>query len=122
MRWRLRCLAALLVIGLAGAGAWTVTHSFVSAQPEERVVVREAPPSCAESVVELGLQGQEVHCVEPPAPTAEEPKSHGPYRLISPGYVGSLSHQYVGPAQPPPAAAHVGALGRCGTIAKGANL
>jgi len=96
--WR---LAIPLAIGLAGAGVWIANSLFVSAQPQERVVVRPAPPSCAESVVELDLQGQEVHCVEPPAPTTEEPRSHGPYRLIPPGYVGTLSYQYVGPAQAP---------------------
>ena len=96
-----RRLAIPLAMTLAGAGAWIATSLFVSAQSGERVVVREAPPSCAQSAVELGLQGQEVHCVEPPAPTTEEPKSHGPYRLIPPGYVGTLSYQYVAAAQPP---------------------
>jgi hypothetical protein len=96
-----RRLAVPLAMGLAGAALCVATSPFASAQSGERVVVREAPPSCAQSVVELGLQGQEVHCVEPPAPTTEEPKSHGPYRLIPPGFVGTLSYEYVGPAQPP---------------------
>lgn len=49
-------------------------------------------PSCAESIAQLGLEGQEVHCVEPPSPNYDLPAQHGPYRLIPAGYVGDLSY------------------------------
>jgi hypothetical protein len=99
-----RFLLVLLAIGVATGVVWSAKPLPVRGQPQQRVISREASPSCQESIAELGLEGEEVHCVEPLPPTSEEPQMHGPYRLVPPGYVGALSYEYTGPAEIPPGA------------------
>jgi hypothetical protein len=64
-----------------------------AAQAGERVEFRKAPPSCAQAIKELHLEGQPVNCEEPPPPTYDPPQMHGPYRLIAPTYVGPLAYR-----------------------------
>ena len=64
-----------------------------AAHGTERVEFREAPPSCAQSIKELHLEGQPVSCEEPRPPTYDPPEMHGPYRLIEPTYVGPLTYR-----------------------------
>jgi hypothetical protein len=84
-------IALLLALGAVGGVLWGpgLLHG---AQGGERAVAVKPPPSCAESIAELGLEGQEVHCVEPPSPNYDPPAQHGPFRLIPPGYVGDLTY------------------------------
>ncbi len=87
---------ALAVAILAGVAAAIVGLSLATTQNSERVVYREAPPNCATSIALLGLEGQEVHCTEPPAPeggaqagVSLEPVMYGPFRLIPPRLRGA---------------------------------
>lgn len=64
-------------------------------------MVIKPPPSCAESIAALGLEGQEVHCVEPLPANYDPPTLHGPYRLVPPGYVGVLTYERTAPADIP---------------------
>jgi hypothetical protein len=74
-----------------GHVAWSPAR--VSSQMVERVEFREQPPSCEESIELLGLEGQPVHCIEPPAPTYDPPQLHGNYRLFPESYVGPLTYE-----------------------------
>lgn len=99
---RLAQIAALaLVLALAAGAAWGIRSALVSAQPAQRVVTREPPPTCREVIAALGLEGQEVHCQEPPPPSHDAPVMHGGYRLIPSGYVGTLTYDSTMPADPP---------------------
>lgn len=97
----LLAVALFLAVATAGGLLWGLNPFQGSAQPEERVVVIKPPPSCAESIAELGLQGQEVHCVEPLPPNYDPSAMHGPYRLVPPGYVGALTYESTVPADIP---------------------
>lgn len=91
-------LPVAMVAAIAGVG-WSLHWILVSDASNERVVLREAPPSCDDAVAELGLQEQDVNCTEPAPASPEVPRNHGPYRLVPAGYVGPLSYDYIGPPQ-----------------------
>jgi hypothetical protein len=91
----------LSAIAVGGALLWGIGPLRGGAQTEERTVVIKPPPSCAESIAQLGLEGQEVHCVEPLPPNYDAPTLYGPYRLVPPGYVGVLTYQDTAPATIP---------------------
>jgi len=76
-----------------GQGPHFAGSAPAAAQPTERVEFREAPPSCAQAIKDLHLEGQAVNCEEPPPPTYDPPQMHGPYRLIAPTYVGPLTYR-----------------------------
>ena len=87
-------LGAALFLALAAVGGVLWGPGLLQgAQGGKRAVAVKPAPSCAESIAELGLEGQEVHCVEPPSPNYDPPTQHGPYRLIPAGYVGDLSYE-----------------------------
>jgi hypothetical protein len=71
------CAVALVLQGSSVASPVTV-----SGQSVERVEFRHQPPSCEDAVRDLGLEGQPVHCIEPPTPTYDPPQMHGRYRLF----------------------------------------
>jgi hypothetical protein len=89
----------LRLVAVVAAAAWIGNSLLASAQPQERTILRRAPLSCAELIATLGLQGEEVHCKEPPPPATEQPRVHGPYRLVPAGYVGPLSYAYDEPPE-----------------------
>jgi len=86
-------LLGIMVCGfvLVGQGSHPASAVPAAAQATERIEFREAPPSCAQAIRELHLEGQPVDCEEPPPPTYDPPQMHGPYRLIAPTYVGPLT-------------------------------
>ena len=88
-------LVGIMVCGfvLVGQGSHPASAVPAAAQATERVEFREAPPSCAQAIKELHLEGQPVDCEEPPPPTYDPPQMHGPYRLIAPTYVGPLTYR-----------------------------
>ena len=99
MIWRLLLGSMVLAVILLPPRASLAPPTPASAQGGERVEFRKAPPSCEQSIKELGLEGQPVDCKEPPPPTFDPPQVHGPYRLIPATYVGPLTYH----DDPPPA-------------------
>ena len=99
MVWRLFLGSIVLAVVLLPPRASPVPPASVSAQASERVEFRKPPPSCDETIEELGLQAQPVDCKEPPPPTFDPPEMHGAYRLIPETYVGPLTYH----DDPPPA-------------------
>jgi len=90
-------------LGLTAAASPRTSSAGVSAKVTERVDYRHPPPSCAQAVKDLGLEGQPVNCEDPPVPTYDPPQMHGPYRLFPESYVGPLTYQD-GPDTAPPGA------------------
>jgi len=100
MVWRLLLgTVALAVVLLPPAPS--LVPLPLSAQGTERVEFREPPPSCEQAIKELGLEGQPVHCIEPPASTYDPPRIHGKYRLYPESYVGPLTYEDMPDSAPP---------------------